>query len=444
MKGVNTKEDVIKKAQEIGVEFIHMQFTDLVGGFKNVSITIEQLEKALNNEIMFDGSSIDGFVRIEESDMYLYPDISTFEIFPWKPSPGVEARLICDIYTADGKPFEGCPRYILKKALKEAADMGYSMFVGPECEFFLFKTDAEGKPTLTTHDNAGYFDIAPVDLGESARREMVLTLKAMGFEIEASHHEVGAGQHEIDFKYSEAVSAADDIMTFKHVVRVIAQKYGMHATFMPKPVFGLAGSGMHLNQSLFSGNTNAFYDESSEDGLSEIAHQYIAGLLKHAKGLCAVTNPNVNSYKRLVSGYEAPVYIAWSHKNRSPLIRVPAKRGASTRIELRNPDPSANPYLALALALTAGLEGIKQNMPVPEPINSNLYNMSTEEKSEKHIENLPETLKEAIIELQKDKLLMQALGSHARKQLIRAKLREWNSYRSRVTQWEVEQYLTTL
>ena len=273
---------------------------------------------------------------------------------------------------------------------------------------------------------------------------MVLTLKAMGFEIEASHHEVGAGQHEIDFKYSEAVSAADDIMTFKHVVRVIAQKYGMHATFMPKPVFGLAGSGMHLNQSLFSGNTNAFYDESSEDGLSEIAHQYIAGLLKHAKGLCAVTNPNVNSYKRLVSGYEAPVYIAWSHKNRSPLIRVPAKRGASTRIELRNPDPSANPYLALALALTAGLEGIKQNMPVPEPINSNLYNMSTEEKSEKHIENLPETLKEAIIELQKDKLLMQALGSHARKQLIRAKLREWNSYRSRVTQWEVEQYLTTL
>lgn len=441
MKGVVTKEDVLKKAQELELEFIHMQFTDLVGTMKNVSITIEQLEKALDNEIMFDGSSIDGFVRIEESDMYLYPDISTFEVFPWRPR---EARLICDIYTTEGVPFEGCPRYILRKVLKEAEDMGFKMYVGPECEFFLFKTDADGSPTLITNDDANYFDLAPVDLGESARRDMVTTLKQMDFEIEASHHECAPGQHEIDFKYSDALNAADDIMTFKMVVRVMAQKHGLHATFMPKPIFGIAGSGMHINQSLFKDGTNAFADENAEDGLSEICHQYIAGVLAHAKNFAAITNPTVNSYKRLVPGYEAPLYIAWSHRNRSPLVRIPAKRGSSTRIELRNPDPSANPYLALAAVLSAGLDGIKNKMQVPEPINSNLYQLSSEEKIEKHVEMLPDNLKEAIDLLKEDELMLKTLGEHAERQFIHAKEREWNNYKTKITEWEITEYLNKI
>lgn len=441
MKGITTKEQVLEKAYELGLEFIHMQFTDLVGTMKNVSITIEQLEKALNNEIMFDGSSIDGFVRIEESDMYLYPDISTFEVFPWCPK---EARLICDIYTIDGVPFEGCPRYILRKVLKEAEDMGFKMYVGPECEFFLFKTDADGAPTLITNDDANYFDLAPVDLGESARRDMVTTLKQMDFEIEASHHECAPGQHEIDFKYSDALNAADDIMTFKMVVRVMAQKHGLHATFMPKPIFGIAGSGMHINQSLFKNGVNAFADENSEDGLSEICHQYIAGVLAHARYFAAITNPTVNSYKRLVPGYEAPLYIAWSHRNRSPLVRIPAKRGSSTRIELRNPDPSANPYLALAAVLSAGLDGIKNKMQAPEPINSNLYALTSEEKSEKHIEMLPDNLKEAIDLLKDDELMLKTLGEHAERQFIHAKEREWNNYKTKITEWEIKEYLNKI
>ena len=444
MEGVKTKEDVLAKAYELGVEFIHLQFTDLNGSMKNVSITIEQLEKALNNEIMFDGSSIDGFVRIEESDMYLYPDVSTFQIFPWKPKVGVEARLICDIYNADQTPFEGCPRNILKKAIREAQELGYTMYVGPECEFFLFQVDECGAPTLRTHDDAGYFDLAPVDHGESARRDMVLTLKQMGFEIEASHHEVGSGQHEIDFKYSDALSAADDIMTFKLVVRVIAQKHNMHATFMPKPIYGIPGSGMHLNQSLFKDGANAFYDPNGEAELSDEAYHYIAGLLRHAKGLAAITNPTVNSYKRLVPDFEAPVYIAWSHKNRSPLIRIPAKRGASTRVELRNPDPAANPYLALAANLKAGLDGIKNRLPLCAPINANLYAMTKEELHENQIESLPGTLIEAVEELRQDELLMETLGSHARKQYILMKEEEWNSYRMQVSHWEVKTYLNTI
>ncbi len=443
MKNVSTKADILKQAQELGVKFIHLQFTDLMGAMKNVSITIKQLEKALNNEIMFDGSSIDGFARIEESDMYLRPDITTFEIFPWEKSSQPEARLICDIYTADGNPFEGDPRYILKKELKKAADMGYSMCVGPECEFYLFKVDENGAPTLTTNDTAGYFDLAPVDLGESARRDMVTALEQMDFEIEASHHECGDGQHEIDFKYSDALSAADNIMTFKHVVRVIAQKHNMHATFMPKPLKKQPGSGMHLNQSLFKNGENIFCDENGLDGLSDEAYRYIAGILKHAKGLCAVTNPTVNSYKRLVPGYEAPVYIAWSHKNRSPLVRIPAKRGVSTRIELRNPDPAANPYLALAASLAAGLDGIENKLAIPEAINSNLYHMTLAEKAAKHVQCLPETLKEAIGEFEEDTLLMDTLGLHARTLFIKAKEREWDAYRTQVTDWEVKNYLNT-
>ncbi|HHU63446.1 MAG TPA: type I glutamate--ammonia ligase [Clostridiales bacterium] len=437
-----TKEQVLELARENNVKFIRLQFTDIFGTLKNVAITMDQLQKALDNEIMFDGSSIEGFVRIEESDMYLRPDPSTFVVFPWRPDDSRVARLICDVYNSDGTPFEGCPRNVLKRALKEAEDMGYSMYVGPEAEFFLFHTDEEGKPTTITHDNAGYFDLGPVDLGENARRDMCLTLEQLGFEIEASHHEVAPGQHEIDFKYDDALTTADNIMTFKMMVRIIAQRHGLHATFMPKPVYGIAGSGMHMNQSLFIGDKNAFYDPKDKLGLSKEAYYYIGGLLKHAKGITAITNPLVNSYKRLVSGYEAPVHIAWSMQNRSPLIRVPAGRGKATRLEMRNPDPSCNPYLALAVLLKAGLDGIKNKIQPPPPINKNIYDMTRAERKELDIPSLPKNLKDAIDELKKDDVIISTLGSHVFNRYVEAKLIEWDSYKVQVTPWELEQYLS--
>ncbi|MEG6565537.1 type I glutamate--ammonia ligase [Thermoanaerobacterium saccharolyticum] len=435
-------EDVLRISKERGVEFIHLQFSDIFGVMKNVSIPIEELDKALNNEIMFDGSSIDGFVRIEESDMYLRPDTDTFVIFPWRTTSGVEARLICDIYNPDGTPFEGDPRYVLKKNLEEAKKLGYTMNVGPECEFYLFLTDEKGNPTTITQDAAGYFDMAPVDLGESARKEMVSTLKEMGFAIEASHHEVGPGQHEIDFKYDDALATADNVMTFKMVVRIIAQKHGLHATFMPKPVYGIAGSGMHLNQSLMKDGENAFYDPTDQMGLSKDCYYYIGGLLSHAKALTCITNPTVNSYKRLVSGFEAPVYIAWSGRNRSPLIRIPAKRGNSTRIELRSPDPSNNPYLALACSLAAGLDGIRNKIMPPLPVDKNIYEMTENELNELNIEKLPESLEEALVILEKDEVIKNALGEHIYNKYVEAKWSEWDSYRTYVTRWEIDQYLT--
>ncbi|MGI6112780.1 MAG: type I glutamate--ammonia ligase [Mahellales bacterium] len=437
-----TKEQVLELARENNVKFIRLQFTDIFGTLKNVAITMEQLQKALNNEIMFDGSSIEGFVRIEESDMYLRPDPSTFVVFPWRPDDSRVARLICDVYNADGTPFEGCPRNVLKRALKEAEDMGYSMYVGPEAEFFLFHTDEEGKPTTITHDNAGYFDLGPVDLGENARRDMCITLEQLGFEIEASHHEMAPGQHEIDFKYDDALTTADNIMTFKMVVRTIAQRHGLHATFMPKPVYGIAGSGMHMNQSLFVGDKNAFYDPKGDLELSTEAYYYMGGLLKHAKGITAITNPLVNSYKRLVSGYEAPVHIAWSMQNRSPLIRVPASRGKATRLELRNPDPSCNPYLALAVLLGAGLDGIRNRIQPPPPINKNIYNMTRAERKEMDVPSLPTNLKDAIRELQRDDVLISTLGPHVFSRYVEAKLIEWDAYKAQVTPWELEQYLS--
>lgn len=436
-----SKEDVITIATEQGVEYIHLQFSDIFGVMKNVSIPIEELDKALNNEIMFDGSSIDGFVRIEESDMYLRPDTDTFVVFPWRTSSGVEARLICDIYNHDGTPFEGDPRYVLKRNLEEAKKLGYEMNVGPECEFYLFLTDEKGNPTTITQDNAGYFDLAPIDLGESARKEMVSTLKQLGFEIEASHHEVGPGQHEIDFKYDNALITADNVMTFKMVVRIIAQKHGLHATFMPKPVYGIAGSGMHMNQSLTKDGKNAFFDPKGRLELSDECYYYIGGIMKHAKALTAITNPTVNSYKRLVSGYEAPVYIAWSARNRSPLIRIPAKRGKSTRIELRSPDPSSNPYLALAAALAAGLDGIKNKITPPEATDRNIFNMDEMELNALGIEKLPGSLEEALNELEKDEVLKAALGEHIYEKFMEAKRAEWDAYRIYVTQWEIDQYL---
>ncbi|HHZ17453.1 MAG TPA: type I glutamate--ammonia ligase [Peptococcaceae bacterium] len=438
-----TKDDVIRLVAEHNVRFIRLQFTDILGIPKNVSITIKQLEKALNNELMFDGSSIEGFVRIEESDMYLYPDPDTFVIYPWRYSEeGAVARLICDIYNPDGTPFEGDPRYVLRRALQSAAEMGYTFKVGPEAEFFLFHTAQDGSTTTQTHDQAGYFDLSPVDLGETARRDMVLTLEKFGFEIEASHHEVAPGQHEIDFKYSDALDIADKIITFKMVVRTVAQKHGLHATFMAKPRFELAGNGMHMNQSLFKGNENAFWDPEKPDQLSDDALSYVAGVLKHAKAITAITNPTINSYKRLVPGFEAPMYIAWSFQNRSPLIRVPAKRGLSTRVELRSPDPSCNPYLALAVVLSAGLDGIKNRLQPPPPCNRNIFEMTIEERAAHGIDSLPSNLKEAREALLVDEVIKKALGSHVLQRFLDAKQQEWNEYMSRVHQWELDRYFT--
>ena len=436
-----TKDEVLSIAQEKGVKFIRLQFTDIFGILKNVAITIEQLEKALDGELMFDGSSIEGFVRIEESDMYLRPDPDTFVVFPWRPRDGAVARLICDVYNPDGTPFAGDPRNILKRVIAEATAMGYELNVGPELEFFLFHTDPQGLPTTITHDKASYFDLTPVDLGENARRDMVLALEQMGFEIEASHHEVAPGQHEIDFKYADALSTADKIATFRFVIRTIAQQHGLHATFMPKPIFGINGSGMHTNQSLFKNGRNAFYDPTDPMELSQEAYYYIAGLLKHARSFAAITNPTVNSYKRLVPGYEAPCYIAWSGRNRSPLIRIPAKRGSSTRIELRSPDPSCNPYLALAVQLKAGLDGIKNKLTPPPAVDQNIFAMSSEERKKLAIDSLPGSLAEALEELNKSPVIREALGEHIFERFIEAKTKECDGYRLAVHQWELDQYL---
>ncbi|SMP52132.1 type I glutamate--ammonia ligase [Anoxynatronum buryatiense] len=438
---MSQKEALLKKVKELEVGFIHLQFTDIMGVMKNVSILTDQLDKALDNEMMFDGSSIDGFVRIEESDMYLWPDLDTFTVFPWTSQPK-EARIICDVYKPDGTPFVGCPRNALKSVLKEAEEMGYTMNVGPECEFFLFNTDEQGNPTLDTHDNAGYFDLAPIDLGGSARLDMVNVLTEMGFEIEASHHEVAPGQHEIDFKYADALTTADNIMTFKMAVRIVAQRHGLHATFMPKPRFGINGSGMHINLSLATlEGKNAFYDEVDPMQLSATTYAFLAGVIKNARGFAAVTNPTVNSYKRLVPGYEAPVMIAWSASNRSPLIRIPAKRGNSTRIELRNPDPSANPYLALAAILRAGLDGIKNKLTPPDPVVTNLYEMNDEERSLNCIDCLPGSLFEAVQELAKNDVIKGALGPHITEKFMDAALYEWKKYSAYVSQWELDRYL---
>lgn len=435
-------DDVRRMAREMGIKFIRLQFTDIFGVLKNVAITIEQLDKALAGELAFDGSSIEGFVRIEESDMFLRPDPATFATFPWKPRREAVGRLICDIYNIDGTPFTGDPRYALKKVIAEASEMGYEMYVGPEAEFFLFHLDEKGRPTTETHDKAGYFDLTPVDLGENARRDMVLSLQEMGFEVEAAHHEVAPGQHEIDFKYSDALDTADKVVTFRFVVRTIAQQHGLHATFMPKPIYGINGSGMHLNQSLMKNGQNAFYDPGAENELSQTLLYYVGGLMKHAPAITAITNPTVNSYKRLVAGYEAPVYIAWSFRNRSPLIRIPSKRGQSTRIELRSPDPSCNPYLALAVCLKAGLDGIKNKIEPPPPCNKNIYEMTEKQLKEYNIKILPKSLEEALEKLEKDEVVKEALGEHIYNRFVEAQKIECECYRTQVHQWELDKYLT--
>lgn len=443
-----TKSEILNTTKELGVRFLRLQFTDIVGVNKNVEVPSQQFEKALDGQIAFDGSSIDGFVRIEESDMILVPDLDTFRVLPFKQSsgdgsePDLVARLICDIYHPDGSRFEGCPRLALKRVTDEAKAMGYTMMAGPEAEFFLFERGPDGRPTTTSFDRGGYFDLTPVDHGEVARRDIVNVLEAMGFEVEAAHHEVAPAQHEIDFRYEDAVTTADNVATFRFVVRHVALQHGLHATFMPKPVFGINGSGMHCHMSLFEGDTNAFYDADSEHQLSQTALHYIGGILRHARGFCALTNPLVNSYKRLVPGYEAPTNVAWSMKNRSPLVRIPDKRGNSTRCEVRMPDPAANPYLALAAMLKAGLTGIQERIDPGPPVNKNIYKMSQREKRRLKIDELPGTLREAIDALEKDKVVQSALTPHILTHFIEAKRAEWHDYIAQVHEWEVNRYLS--
>lgn len=436
-----TKADIMNLVEEEDVEFIRLQFTDTQGNFKNVAITSSQLEKALNNDCMFDCSSIDGFLPTKEHDMYLYPDLDTFTIFPWRPQQGKVARLICDLYRPDRTPFNGDCRYILKQAIKEAADMGYTFQAGPECEFFLFQMDENGLPTTKTYEQASYFDMGPLDMGENARRDIVLTLEDMGFCVEASHHEKGASQHEVDVKYDEALRAADTIMTFKLTVKTIAKHHGLHATFMPKPKVDECGSGMHINMSLQKDGKNIFEDQNGEMGLSKEAFYFIGGLMKHVREMSAITNPLINSYKRLVPGFEAPCHIAWSATAPNPLIRIPAARGEGTRVELRSPDPAANPYLTLAACLRAGLDGIKNQIMPEAQITEDIASLTEEECEMRHIASMPSDLQEAIKLFKNSEIAEMTMGSSVAKKYYEKKMELWKEYNAQVTAWEINSYL---
>ncbi|CAN5715171.1 type I glutamate--ammonia ligase [soil metagenome] len=435
------RAELLRLVGEYTVRFMRLPFIDVMGVLKNVELPRSQFEKALDGDIMFDGSSIEGFVRVEESDMVLAPDLSTFVVFPWSDPENRVARLICDVRTSDGEAFAGDPRQVLKRQIEAARKLDYAMMAGVEAEFFLFHRDADGALTRVTHDAGGYFDLTPVDLGEVARRDIVNALEVMGFEVEAAHHEVAPGQHEIDFRYADALTTADHLATFKFVVRNIAFQHGLHATFMPKPIFGQNGSGMHTHQSLFRDGENAFYDAAADDGMSKVMRSYAAGLLKHARAMCAVTNPIVNSYKRLVPGFEAPVNVAWSHHNRSPMVRVPARRDKGTRLELRMPDPSANPYLALAVQLAAGLDGIRRKQEPPEPIDRNIWSLSVRDRRKYRIQELPRDLGEAIALSKRSSFVKDALGEHVFQYFIAAKEQEWQDYIAQVHEWEIERYL---
>jgi glutamine synthetase len=435
------KKDVLALAGQFEVDFIRLQFTDILGVNKNVEVPRTQFAKALDGQIMFDGSSIEGFVRIEESDMLLSPDLTTFRILPYDDEGGRVARLICDIRTPDGAAFAGCPRTTLKRQIDRAAALGYTMMAGCEAEFFLFEMGPDGSPGTSTHDSGAYFDLSPVDRGEEIRRVIVEHLELMGFEVEAAHHEVAPGQHEIDFRYADALTTADNIATFRFVVRDVARRHGFLASFMPKPIQGQNGSGMHTHQSLFRGKDNAFFDPKAEHQLSAVALSYIEGLLQHARGFCAITNPLINSYKRLVPGYEAPVNVAWSHRNRSPLVRIPERRGPGTRCELRMPDPAANPYLALTVQLAAGLHGVEDKLPAREPVNRNIFRMSYRDRRKYRIDELPRDLHEALEYFEKDDVVKAALGEHLTERFLEAKRDEVAQYNLQVSRWEIDQYL---
>ncbi|WP_406655582.1 type I glutamate--ammonia ligase [Methanolobus sp. ZRKC2] len=439
-----TKEDVLQAVTECDVKFIRTQFTDTLGMIKSWAIPAEDLEGAFEDGVMFDGSSIEGFTRIEESDMILKPDPTTFRVLPWRPKEGAVARIIGDVYRPNCKPFEGDPRYVLKKAIAKAAEMGFTMNTGPELEFFLFELDEKGHPTTNLTDKGGYFDFAPLDKAQDVRRAIDFALEEMGFKLEASHHEVAPSQHEINFRFGDVLTTCDNIVTFKYVVKSIAAHMGYYATFMPKPLFGVNGSGMHSNQSLMSNGENAFYDESTPDQLSTTAKQYIAGILAHIREFAAITNSTVNSYKRLVPGYEAPIYCTWSASNRSSLIRIPASRGLGTRVELRCPDPACNPYLAFAAMLSSGLDGIQNEMEAPAPTNVNIFNLTEEDRAERGIESLPGNLKEAIDLMAGSEFIKEVVGDHVFENYLKAKNAQWDDYKAQVHQWELDTYLSTL
>jgi glutamine synthetase len=438
-----SREYVLKMAKEHGVKFIRLWFTDILGFLKSFAITVEELEGALEEGMGFDGSSIEGFARIDESDMVALPDPDTFQILPWRPTEHAVARMFCDILKPGGEPFDGDPRYILKRNMKRAADIGYTFNVGPELEYFYFR-DSKGTEPL---DEGGYFDMTPLDMASDLRRETVLTLEEMGIGVEYSHHEVAFSQHEIDMRYTDALTMADSVMTYRLLVKQIALKHGFYATFMPKPVFGINGSGMHVHQSLFKGDRNAFFGQNDEYHISKIAKCYIAGLLRHAPEITSVTNQWVNSYKRLVPGYEAPVYLSWARRNRADLIRVPEYKPGkedATRIEFRSPDPACNPYLAFSVMLAAGLEGIEKEYEVPAPIEENVYEMTEEERKKRGIETLPASLWEAIRLTEKSDVVRRALGDHVFNAFVKNKKIEWDQYRAQVTDYELKKYLPIL
>lgn len=438
-----TKEDVLRMVEEEDVEFIRLQFTDLHGTLKNIAITARQIESVLDNGCNFDVSAIDGIPRVCGSERLLIPDYSSFEILPWRPQQGKVARLLCEVYLPEGRPSEVGPRYILRTTLEKIKEQyGYTFMVGPECEFFLFETDENGNPTVVTHEQAGYFDVGPLDEGENARRDIVMNLEDMGFVIEASHHEAAPAQHEIDLGYGEALATADNIQTFKLAVRTMAKRHGLHATFMPKPKYGVNGSGMHVNMSLSKDGVNIFSNSDDKYGLSQEAYWFIGGIMKHIKAMCVITNPLVNSYKRLIPGYEAPVYIAWSAANRNQMIRIPTsiKKGIA-RIELKSPDSAANPYLTFALCIAAGLDGIVNKIDPPAPVDDDIPSMTQDEREKLGIEKLPSNLKEAIEEFKKDEFIKKVLGEGAFTKYLAIKEKEWNEYNTFVSEWELDEYL---
>jgi glutamine synthetase len=440
-----SEQDVVQRVEDEEIRFVNLQFTDIIGTVKSVAIPVHQFADSVEHGTWFDGSSIEGFARIAESDMYLKPDVSTFQVIPWEHGAQKTARVICDVFTPDGEPFPGDPREVLKRVLRDAVEMGFDYYTGPELEFFLLVPGADGQEAPLPHDRGGYFDLS-TDLAISVRAEMVNALQALGIQVEAAHHEVAIGQHEIDFRYGRALQTADNAVTFKYTLKAVAQQHGLHATFMPKPIFGVNGSGMHVHQSLFHKDTedNAFVDLNDEYGLSDVAKHFIAGQLAHARGMSAVLASLVNSYKRLVPGYEAPVYISWARVNRSALIRVPQITPAkqrSARIELRFPDPSANPYLAFAVMLSAGLDGIRRELPLPPPIEENLYHFNEERRREAGIQMLPGSLIEAVEDLESDDVVAAGLGEHLFERFVEAKREEWDAYRMQVTPWELERYL---
>ena len=433
------KTEILQIVEEEGVEFIRLQFTDMFGTLKNVAVPVSCLEKAMDDRSAIDLASLNGFAKEEETELYLKPDFSTFTILPWRPQNGKVARFLCDVCTEDEREYELSPRLILKRALEKAEKQGYTLEVNPECEFFLFHTDDDGMPTTVSHERAGYLDTSPIDLGENTRREIILMLEEMGYQITSSHHEIAPAQHEIDFAFEDALSTADKVMTFKMAVRTIAKRYGLHATFMPKPRQDVNGSGMHLHMRLLKNGRNVFTGENGE--LSTDGEAFLAGILGHVVGMTAVFNPLVNSYKRLVPGYEAPIYIAWSVTNRSPLIRIPVTRGEGTRVELRCPDSAANPYLTLAVCLQAGLDGIRNQIEPPAAVTENVFEMRMSQKNKLGIEELPADLGEALAEFEKDEYLQNVLGRHATEKYIEAKKSEWADYRAQVSDWEINNYL---